>query len=613
AEALYTSLVDLDDKAGGNLLTSQLHFIGHSRGTVVNSEIVQRLGKWNPSVTNIQMTTLDPHDFKQDSLKINLGTLLGHIDTALTVAAGAATFGFPPALPVLLAAKKYLGLITTVADKLGVALDIPYDDFKDPEVKRWANVGFLDNYFQTTAKGTISIGPVIGPTLSANVTLTPNGRSITGADIDYFLGGPPTGTGQAGFTQDDYRLNVPIGPLLGFSADFGLRGPHSRVWQWYAGTVDTDMLEFQDFPIYRRIVDEGLIARTVAGLPAAFRFNDRPWYWSLPNGAPNYFTPAEPWNQPDAIWEGVTNGWYFSVPGGGAANRPLSGATGVPIDTDNTAVSTGPEAVPTVFNGDFENGTRQSLLNRVSFLGLDKGRFPLSYELPGWSFHGGQGFAVTVPGVGSLDIGGLFVFETDVTTIGTQVLNAVVEKIWGTIADATIDALSNKAKRDTFGFPTPPDSSSSPGYTSWYNANWGDGTDNKLRMDAADKLWKIADGKINELVQAGLGAANLADMIKIDPATGATNPIGVAAFKDYVKAGLQQLIKNVIPPGKSNYALLMGAGAVIKDILAVNAAAAEAPALLNAVINQVLNLDSVRHNRVHVPTDLPVLSFNVLT
>lgn len=47
AEALYTSLAALNRDSGNKLFSSPLHLIGHSRGTVVNSEIAQRLGVWH--------------------------------------------------------------------------------------------------------------------------------------------------------------------------------------------------------------------------------------------------------------------------------------------------------------------------------------------------------------------------------------------------------------------------------------------------------------------------------------------------------------------------------------------------------------------------------------
>ena len=68
----------------GDLFNSPMHFIGFSRGTVVNSEIIQRLGKYYPLAGgfqadsegnrigngDLQMTTIDPHDFAQEGLDI---------------------------------------------------------------------------------------------------------------------------------------------------------------------------------------------------------------------------------------------------------------------------------------------------------------------------------------------------------------------------------------------------------------------------------------------------------------------------------------------------------------------------------------------------------------
>jgi hypothetical protein len=58
------------------VLASPLHFIAHSRGAVVNSEVIQRLGTYFPQVNSIDMTTLDPHDFNQPSLDIPIENLL---------------------------------------------------------------------------------------------------------------------------------------------------------------------------------------------------------------------------------------------------------------------------------------------------------------------------------------------------------------------------------------------------------------------------------------------------------------------------------------------------------------------------------------------------------
>jgi hypothetical protein len=71
-------LVQLNkDYSGTNantLFKSAFHFIGQGRGAVVNSEIIQRLGTFYPKAKNadlfpdLQMTTIDPHDFNQPSL-----------------------------------------------------------------------------------------------------------------------------------------------------------------------------------------------------------------------------------------------------------------------------------------------------------------------------------------------------------------------------------------------------------------------------------------------------------------------------------------------------------------------------------------------------------------
>ena len=172
------------------------------------------------------MTTLDPHDFKQDSLLVPVGTILETIETALTLAQAAALAGSvaaPPlaaAIPPLQSIKTAIGKITGFASALGVALDIPYDDFLDPDVKRWTNVAFADNYYQTKGSGavTYTAGP-LSPLSPGSLTATPNGASIDTANINRAL------DGLAGFTQDDFKGEIPL-VVLGlpgtFSFDLGL-------------------------------------------------------------------------------------------------------------------------------------------------------------------------------------------------------------------------------------------------------------------------------------------------------------------------------------------------------------------------------------------------------
>ncbi|MCK5606103.1 hypothetical protein KAR91_29660, partial [Candidatus Pacearchaeota archaeon] len=104
AEALLVALVDPDGdglpendfitfSGEGNHLTKPAHFIGHSRGTVVVSEVVQRLGVYGINVDYV--TYLDPHDFNED--------------------------------------------------------DVPLDEFfHDPAVQVWTNNSYVDNFWQET-------------------------------------------------------------------------------------------------------------------------------------------------------------------------------------------------------------------------------------------------------------------------------------------------------------------------------------------------------------------------------------------------------------------------------------------------------------------------------
>ncbi|WP_232731693.1 DNA/RNA non-specific endonuclease [Kamptonema formosum] len=128
ADAFFASLVQLDQSLGGSvgegsgsglklynnegdlirtmgsLFQSPLHFIGFGQGAVINSEIVQRLGTFFPkkdysnAFPDIQMTTVDPHDFLQESLWSQ--------------------------------------------------------SVRDPQVKVWENVTFADNYYQDVIPAT---------------------------------------------------------------------------------------------------------------------------------------------------------------------------------------------------------------------------------------------------------------------------------------------------------------------------------------------------------------------------------------------------------------------------------------------------------------------------
>ena len=52
--------MDLDKQVEGKVFESPLHFIGHGRGAILNSEVIQRLGYYSKVTGGIQYTALDP-------------------------------------------------------------------------------------------------------------------------------------------------------------------------------------------------------------------------------------------------------------------------------------------------------------------------------------------------------------------------------------------------------------------------------------------------------------------------------------------------------------------------------------------------------------------------
>jgi len=147
ADASFASLVALNQNLENTLFNSPMHFMGFGQGTVINNEIVQRLGTYFPlaggtSLVNrdLQMTTIDPHDFEQDYL---LRTL---------------------------------------------------KSFRDPEVRIWENVTYADNYYQNV------------PTVNTQEINTRAGRRIAEADWNVHLGGSDgtgslDGSSRIGFTE----------------------------------------------------------------------------------------------------------------------------------------------------------------------------------------------------------------------------------------------------------------------------------------------------------------------------------------------------------------------------------------------------------------------------
>jgi DNA/RNA endonuclease G (NUC1) len=152
ADNFFAALVSLNQSFSGDkqnaLFDSPLHFIGHGRGAVVNSEVIQRLGTYFPHAGGVyrdadgkvlrgdlQMTTIDPYDYS--------------------------TLG----------------------------------DYLDPKVQVWDNVTFADNYYQTTSIDRYR-GGAVGNTIPDG-WLPDGSPTLSRADVNVNL------SGRSGFTIED--------------------------------------------------------------------------------------------------------------------------------------------------------------------------------------------------------------------------------------------------------------------------------------------------------------------------------------------------------------------------------------------------------------------------
>ena len=318
ADSLFASLVEENSIFEGvnkdALFDSPFHFIGMGRGTVVNSEIIQRLGTFYPKPVepdnfedpnyqnrnlfpDLQMTTIDPNDFSQ-----------------LNIA--------------------------------GLSLN----NFYDPAVQVWDNVTFADNYYQT-ASSSNPRGRHISNTIP-EYFLPPNSPTyINESDLSVHLGGYEENSNQllersrVGFTPDTAEQ-----PADG-------KNPHNRTDTWYGGTVnvswDRDNNPF-NAAIHRR---KGDFSYSELNPDPDYLY---PWY--TPTHIPNLEVGDE-----DAQWEGIGTGWYYSPQGGGYNRRALTldspqsvtasdNSPRTPVEFDNTleARQRGDFAVPTLFDGNFD-------------------------------------------------------------------------------------------------------------------------------------------------------------------------------------------------------------------------------------------------------------------
>ncbi|MBU8934907.1 MAG: FG-GAP repeat protein [candidate division Zixibacteria bacterium] len=181
ADVLFACLIDGVD----NFLTEpywsleQLHFIGHSRGAVINSEVIQRLGYYQNKGElpvfvdeDIHMTTLDPHPADDDDFDC-IGDPINPQDNDVNL-------GIDELTP------------ETVVGRGVVA---------------WKNVIYADNYRQGMCP-----------------------------DIDIYL------NGLSEYPGIGYKADLTGGLTLNYPATYsgaGIVGHHSAVHAWYHGTIDT--------------------------------------------------------------------------------------------------------------------------------------------------------------------------------------------------------------------------------------------------------------------------------------------------------------------------------------------------------------------------------------
>ncbi|MDH5639643.1 MAG: putative Ig domain-containing protein, partial [Nitrospira sp.] len=359
-DALFASLVSLDKtlranpndvNSIGRIFNSPLHFIAHSRGTIVTSELLQRLGEYENRVLS--------HQSGYRPLDIHLTTLDVHDEFGIDEKTGA--------------------VIDSNGQTNLTPLGIDWTDFNEPNVYVWDNVDFADNYYQELGVRQATNPSLIPPFFAS---ATPNGRLLSGADLNIRL------NGVAGFLTDDANLST------NDSLAHAYLGPHSRVWRWYAGTTDLSIDSFEvdipgNEPLFRSLTDVPRF--TPSEQEAVGGGGTLPWYVPLADYTSYYGQPSFTVGVDKASWEGIGVGWWYSELGGGETVRPAATGVRTALSVDNTnsgetpvtagqVVWTGSK-IPSVFNGNFEEGNmRGGVLSPLQ--AVIRGT-----SIPGWDLH----------------------------------------------------------------------------------------------------------------------------------------------------------------------------------------------------------------------------------
>jgi len=124
---------------------------------------------------------------------------------------------------VLLGLKEGLDAAVLAAEYAGIEIDpARYSDFGDPQIQRWGNIGFFDNYYQTNAGLDVHTHPGRSGDRRGRRQPEPDRPDRLHAGRrhrqHHDLAGAPF--------QDGFQWRV------------GWGGPNDRVLAWYAGTVD---------------------------------------------------------------------------------------------------------------------------------------------------------------------------------------------------------------------------------------------------------------------------------------------------------------------------------------------------------------------------------------
>ena len=464
-------------------------------------------------------------------------------------------------------------------------------------------------------------------------TATPNGRPVPTDDINESL------DQLSGFGSEDF-------PTFGIAfqgVPIGVGGPHSRVWQWYAGTINTAIQSFGGADIYRRLSDTGLRATTF-GIPLSGQeYSSTGWYFANPAVVTNNGNPQQQYIAASAgvpigtsiIEEGVGVGFYFAPDGGGSAydpHNPNPDQTNSK-ETDNTEAKldgTTEPPVETVFNGNFQQGIKDSLFEHIANPTADWGRFPVSYQLPGWSFHGGSGFkldaSVTLPVLGkvggTVDITGLFVLPTN----AEDALKPLIDNYITSAVDNVVGYLETYYQKvaGKFKIPSIPDVSAGQAVLQqWHDFFDAGGQFDQQFADAANFVQKIQDllnsvpSGANPLSFVELnGDKTLADIFSLNG--GLFNPTAIDGFKKFLIDNAEAILKTFLPSASEG--LLFGGASALLTVMktAFNLSPGSSDpsyqTFVNGILTSVANkldFSTLTHDRLYVPDADNYVNFNL--